>query len=61
MKKLFIIVILIQFLFVNFGINNSNYQQKEVIQTSIIENMVNINVGGNTNIKSSLIASGNYL
>ena len=60
MKKLFIIVILTQFLFANFGINNSNYQEKQTILTSITGNKVNIDVGGNTNLKGSLVAAGSF-
>ncbi|MDR1554777.1 MAG: hypothetical protein LBS39_01975, partial [Campylobacteraceae bacterium] len=42
----------------NFGINSGNYQEKQVILTSITGDSVNINVGGNTNMKGSLIAAG---
>jgi filamentous hemagglutinin len=44
----------------NFGINQGTYQQKEVILTSITGNKVNIDIGGNTNIKGSLVAAGNF-
>jgi hypothetical protein len=42
------------------GKSSGNYQEKKVILTSITGNQVNIEVGGNTNLKGSLIAAGNF-
>jgi filamentous hemagglutinin len=44
----------------NFGINSGTYQQQEVILTSITGDKVSIEVGGNTNLKGSLIAAGSF-
>ncbi|MDR2081530.1 MAG: hypothetical protein LBP54_06560, partial [Campylobacteraceae bacterium] len=54
--KLFLALLCsITFTNANFGINNSNYQQKETVLTSITGGSVNIEVGGNTNLKGSLM------
>jgi hypothetical protein len=59
--KLFLALLCsITFANANFGINNSNYQQKETVLTSITGGSVNIEVGGNTNLKGSLIAAGYF-
>ncbi|MDR0407406.1 MAG: hemagglutinin repeat-containing protein, partial [Campylobacteraceae bacterium] len=44
----------------NINTNQGNYQEKQVILSSITGNTVNLNVEGNTNLKGSLIAAGNF-
>jgi len=40
--------------------SRSNYQEKQTILSSITGNNVNIDVSGNTNMKGSLISTGNW-
>jgi hypothetical protein len=59
MKSSNIIQAKIFFLLVcTISLASANYQQKETILSSITGNSVNIEVGGNTNLKGSLIAAG---
>ncbi|MDN5041700.1 hemagglutinin repeat-containing protein, partial [Aliarcobacter butzleri] len=43
-----------------FSVNNGVTQNKQTVLSSITGNKVNVNVGNNTHLKGSLLASGNY-
>ncbi|MBL3520783.1 hemagglutinin repeat-containing protein [Arcobacter lanthieri] len=43
-----------------FSVNNGVTQNKQTIISSITADKVNVNVGNNTHLKGSLLASGNY-
>ncbi|MDR1008325.1 MAG: hemagglutinin repeat-containing protein, partial [Campylobacteraceae bacterium] len=44
----------------NYQTNSANYQEKQVILSSITGNKVNIETGGNTNLNGALIAAGYF-
>ncbi len=43
-----------------FSVNNGVTQTKQTVLSSLTANNLNVNVGENTNLKGSLLASGNY-
>lgn len=43
-----------------FSVNNGVTQTKQTVLSSVTANNLNVNVGENTNLKGSLLASGNY-
>jgi filamentous hemagglutinin len=43
-----------------FSVNNGVTQTKQTVLSSVTANNLNVNVGANTNLKGSLLASGNY-
>uniref|UniRef100_UPI001D012C5D hemagglutinin repeat-containing protein n=1 Tax=Aliarcobacter butzleri TaxID=28197 RepID=UPI001D012C5D len=43
-----------------FSVNNGVTQNKQTVLSSITGDKVNVNVGNNTHLKGSLLASGNY-
>ena len=43
-----------------YSINNGVTQTKQTVLSLVTANNLNVNVQGNTNLKGSLLASGNY-